>query len=88
MTRATCESDPAQTKITAQRPTGKVDEKLEQTISLSLKRIALKEKARSLDMHPRFALTEPQEMMLLYYSVTSARIFFRADQVPQSTCDT
>ena len=28
----------------AQRPAGKVDEKLEQTISLSLKRISLKEK--------------------------------------------
>ena len=41
-----CEHDVVslQKKTTAQRPQGKIDEKLEQTISLTLKRIALKEK--------------------------------------------
>ena len=55
----------SQNKIAASRPAGKIDEKLEQTISLSLKRIQTKEK----------------EMVLLSYSLMSARIFFRADQV-------
>eukprot|EP00039_Didymoeca_costata_P001169 m.50316 g.50316 ORF g.50316 m.50316 type:complete len:1190 (+) comp10662_c0_seq1:292-3861(+) len=51
-------------KIEKSRVQGKEDERLQQTISLSLRRVHQYEK----------------EMDLLFYSLSSARIFFRADE--------
>ena len=53
-----------QEEVQKQSVAKKMDEKLQQTITLTLKR---------LDMFQ-------QEFTLLYYSLTSARIFFRADK--------